>query len=186
MEASIVGKIAKIAKDNKLNLEITFDNQEILNTAIEGTIVSFNDSKQIVSWMRISDNPVQMFKGPFELKCSEYDRIQAMSIQADYSNMVKVLKDMSGIVMADEEAKMKEFIQTSTANNTYHATPSTENVTDRVGSKPVLYRTDEYGSANESRKKVEPKKMHTVKVGADGSISAEELEKIPKPTRPEL
>ena len=180
MDASVIKKIVSVAKELDLNMEIVFDNQEILNTKIQGTIVNFDDANEVISYVRISDSPTQMFKAPFEMRFRTYETVHNIAIQADNKNMNKVIEKLAQYT-GDKKAAMLDFINHSTANNTYHATPSTVNVMDREGTKPSLYRTDEYGAAGEARKKTEPYKIPNIQLNEDGSIP--EDANIPQPKR---
>jgi hypothetical protein len=148
------------------------DTMLIYNTNMQGNIVDFDDDNEIVTILRINDNPSTMFKDPFELQINSYENIQAMSICASNKTMNDALDTLSTYIPTKVD-KMKEMLKTSPASNTYMATPSTVNVTDRVGSKPQMYRTDEYGSAGEKRinRKTNPlEPIKTIVLNEDGSL----------------
>lgn len=182
MKAEIVEKIVSTAEKNNLNLEIMFDNMEVLNTKMEGTVVNFDHSNEIVVFTRITDNPTQMFIGPLEFGVRPYEDIQRLSIQATAKDMIHVVESVQ-TYCGDKVDKMKKFITTTPAANTYHATPSTVDVTKREGTKPQMYSTNQYGSAGENRSKRASNygKPVTVKLNKDGSVP--DGVKIPHPIR---
>jgi hypothetical protein len=171
MDKAVVRAIVDAAGDN--NICITMDNMLIYNTKMQGSVVSFDDANEVIMVLRVNEQPSTMFKGPFELHVNSYEDIQAMSICAANVDMNKAVDALSSYI-PDKVEDMKKFLNTSTANQTYMPTPSTQNITDRVGSKPQMYRTDEYGTM-ENRAK--PDKKHnplepikTIKLNEDGSI----------------
>jgi hypothetical protein len=178
MDKAVVRAIVDAAGDN--NICITMDNMLIYNTQMQGSVVSFDDDNEVIMVLRINEQPSTMFKGPFELHVNSYDCIQAMAICAANVDMNKAVDALSQYI-PDKVDDMKEFLKTSTANQTYMTTPSNINVTDRVGSKPQMYRTDEYGT-KEDRKK--PDKKHnplepikTIVLNEDGSVPEETSDK---------
>ena len=103
-------------------------------------------------------------------------------IPTEYLAM-KTIDDMKQYC-GDKADKMKEFVQTTPASTTYHSTPSAEDVTNRAGTKPTIYSTNEYNSAGEnraSRASKTPKRI-TVTVDANGKVNG--ADKIPHIDRP--
>ena len=182
MKAEIVEKIVSTAEKNNLNLEIMFDNVEILNTKMEGTVVNFDHNNEIVVFTRITDSPTQMFVGPLEFGVRPYEDIQRLSIQATAKDMLHVVEGVQEYC-GEKVDKMKEFITTTPAANTYHATPSTVDVGKREGTKPQMYSTNQYGSAGEKRSERASnyRKPVTIKLNQDGSVPAGA--QIPHPMR---
>lgn len=182
MRAEIVEKIVTTAEKNNLNLEIMFDNIEILNTKMEGTVVNFDHANEIVVFTRVTDSPTQMFLAPLEYGVRPYEDIQRLSIQANAKDMMHVVDELAEY-NGDKLDKMHEFITTTPASNTYHATPSVTDVNKREGTKPQMYSTNQYGAAGENRSERATgfKKPMTVKLNADGSVPPGV--KIPGPVR---
>ena len=56
MNAEIVKKIRSTAEALNLNMEILFDNMEILNTKLAGTVVAFDDTNEVVTYLRNNDS----------------------------------------------------------------------------------------------------------------------------------
>ena len=173
MDKSIVRSILDAAGDNNVLIEL--DNMLLVNTKMQGNVVDFNDDKETVTVLRTNDDITTMYGAPFELFVNTYECIQGMSIQANMVEMTKVLDALSDI-MPNKIAEAKEFLSKSTASKTYMATPSVNDVTDRKGMKPQVYRTDEYPNAGENRSErhnpLEPTK--TMKVDKDGNVSVVE------------
>ena len=71
---------------------------------------------------------------------------------------------------------MKKFLATSTASKTYMATPSVNDVTERTGLKPSVYRTDEYVNAGENRseRRNSLEATKTINVAKDGTMTVKE------------
>lgn len=179
MNAELVKKFRSIAEKRDVNLEILFDNMEILNTKGQGCVVNFDDATETVVYTRITDNPTRMLVGPLEFGVRSYDDIQKITIQATAKDMFGIIDDAASYC-GNKAEDMKKFVKETPASVTYHATPSTDNVTDRAGTKPTIYSTNAYNSANESRRKSNAPKRVTVTVNEDGTISG--AEKIPKPS----
>ena len=168
MNADIIKKTRDVAEKLDLNLEIIFDNMGILNTIMD---------------VRVTNSPTRMLVGPLEFGVKSYDEIQKLTIQATAKNMFSVIDDMKQYC-GDKADKMKEFVQTTPASTTYHSTPSAEDVTNRAGTKPTIYSTNEYNSAGEnraSRASKTPKRI-TVTVDANGKVNG--ADKIPHIDRP--
>ena len=169
MKAELVKKIRSTAEKLNLNMEILFDNMEILNTKLAGTVVAFDDANEVVTYLRNNDSPTQMFIAPFELGFKDYECIQRISIQGSNPKVREAIDTLSNYCGGKADA-MKELLSTSTANQTYHATPSTQNVTDREGTAPQMYDTNNMNAGGESRVKSQPAKRVTIKLNEDGSI----------------
>ena len=182
MNADIIKKTRDVAEKLDLNLEIIFDNMGILNTKGQGCVVNFDDATETIVYVRVTDSPTRMLVGPLEFGVKSYDEIQKLTIQAT-KNMFSVIDDMKQYC-GDKADKMKEFVQTTPASTTYHSTPSAEDVTNRAGTKPTIYSTNEYNSAGEnraSRASKTPKRI-TVTVDANGKVNG--ADKIPHIDRP--
>lgn len=183
MDIEVVKKFRDIAESKNLNMEIMFDNVEYLNTKLQGTIVNFDDEHELVVYTRINDSPTQMFIGPYEFGCRPYSDIQRITIQASAKDVNRIIDECPELC-GKKAADMKEFVSTCTAANTYHATPSVDDVTNRVGTKPQVYSTNQYGSAGENRaaNSKPVSKTPIIKLGVDGSVPADA--NIPKPLVP--
>ena len=173
MDKSVVRSIIDAAGDNNIHVEL--DNMLLVNTKMQGSFVDFNDDRETITVLRVNDDITTMYGAPFELFVNTYECIQGMSIQANMVEMTKVLDALSDL-MPNKIAEAKEFLSKSTASKTYMATPSVNDVTDRKGMKPQVYRTDEYPNAGENRSErhnpLEPTK--TMKVDKDGNVSVVE------------
>lgn len=168
-----------IAEARNVNLEILFDNMEIVNTKGQGCVVNFDDANEIVVFTRITDSPTRMLVGPLEFVMKSYDEIQKLTIQASAKDMFGIIEDAAEYC-GDKADEMKKFVKETPASVTYHSTPSTDNVTDRAGTKPTVYDVNAYNSAGESRKKSSLPKRVTVEVDANGKVIG--ADKIPRPT----
>ena len=182
MKTEVIENLVSVAEANNLNLEIMFDNIEMLNTKMDGTVVNFDHENQIVVFTRITDSPTQMFVGPLEFGVRPYEDIQRITIHATAKSMNTILDELKTYCGNKLDA-MKEFVVTTPAANTYHATPSTMDITDREGTKPQMYSTNNYGSGGENRssRARSAQKPITVKLNEDGSIP--EGVNIPHPMR---
>ena len=182
MNAEVVKKIRATADNLNLNMEILFDNMEILNTKLQGTVVAFDDTHETVIYLRNTDSPTQMFVGPFELGIKDYESIQRISIQGSNPKIRSAIDNLSAYC-GDKVDAMKELLATSTANQTYHATPSSQDVTEREGTKPQVFDTNNMNAGGENRaaKRTAPPKRITVELNPDGSVPDDA--DIPKPIR---
>ena len=173
MDKSVVRAVIDAAGNNNILLEM--DNMLLVNTKMQGNIVDFNDTTETVTVLRTNDDITTMYGAPFELFVNSYECIQGMSIHANMKEMSKIISKLSQFIPYKMD-EIKKFLSTSTASKTYAATPSVNDVTERKGMKPGVYRTDEYPNAGENRSErhnpLEPTK--TMKVDKDGNVSVVE------------
>ena len=170
MDKAIVRAIINAAGDN--NILVEMDNMLLVNTKMQGNIVDFNDDNEVITVLRVNDDITTMMGAPFELFINTYECIQGMSIHADAKNMSAIIDKLSAQI-PNKAAEMKKFLATSTASKTYTATPSVNDITERTGMKPSVYRTDEYVNAGENRaeRKNTLKATQTINVAKDGTMT---------------
>lgn len=183
MEKRLVDKFKEIAETHNVNMEIVFDNMDILNTKSEGVVVSFDDNEEVIVYTRVTDNPARMLVGPLEFGVRAYSDIQKLTIQAPAKEMFGIIEDAKDYC-GDKKDDMVNFVKTTPASSTYYSTPSVNDITQRAGTAPTVYDTNSYGTAGENRSKrsTPHKKSVTVSVNADGSIVG--AEKIPHVNTP--
>lgn len=170
MDKAIVRAIINAAGDNNILVEL--DNMLLVNTKMQGNIVDFNDDNEVITVLRVNDDITNMMGAPFELFMNTYECIQGMSIHADAKNMSAIIDKLSAQI-PNKVAEMKNFLATSAASKTYMATPSVNDITERTGMKPSVYRTDEYVNAGEDRAKRRNslKATQTINVAKDGTMT---------------
>lgn len=183
MDKKLVDKFKEIAETNNVNMEIMFDNMDLLNTKSEGVVVVFDDNEEVIVYTRVTDNPARMLVGPLEFGVRAYSDIQKITIQAPAKEMLAIIESAKEYC-GDKKDDMINFVKTTPASSTYHPTPSVNDITQRAGTTPTVYDTNSYGTAGENRaKRSTPRKKNvTVSVNADGSITG--VEKIPHVNMP--
>ena len=170
MDKTTVRAIINAAGDNNILVEL--DNMLLVNTKMKGNIVDFDDDKEVITVLRVNDDITTMMGAPFELFINTYECIQGMSIHANAKDMSAIIDKLSAQIPNKVE-DMKKFLATSTASKTYMATPSVNDVTERTGLKPSVYRTDEYVNAGENRseRRNSLEATKTINVAKDGTMT---------------
>ena len=170
MDKATVRAIINAAGNNNILVEL--DNMLLVNTKMKGNIVDFDDDKEVITVLRVNDDITTMMGAPFELFINTYECIQGMSIHANAKDMSAIIDKLSAQIPNKVE-DMKKFLATS---KTYMATPSVNDVTERTGLKPSVYRTDEYVNAGENRseRRNSLEATKTINVAKDGTMTVKE------------
>lgn len=168
MDKATIRAVIDAAGNNPIR--VTMDNEHFFTTQLKGCCMDFNDAKETLTVIMANDDPNTMLECPYSIFVTDYEHIQTMTIRLRTKDVVDVI---DGVGFIKDVAKMKEFVKSGVIGPVYGYTTSIQDVTERDGAKPSVFRTDQYGSAGENRAERRNKLIPhgSIPVNPDGSIN---------------